>query len=98
MSCSDVAAAAASWRCCCLPPSEILAATGLDYTFSGDYDYSIFKALREDATGIATPATYDYDYGQIQAIPQSAVATGRTSTELDNDVGRCANDDVDCVR
>uniref|UniRef100_A0A383VK58 Uncharacterized protein n=1 Tax=Tetradesmus obliquus TaxID=3088 RepID=A0A383VK58_TETOB len=69
---------------------EVLAATGLDYTFAGDYDYSIFKALREDATGIATPATYDYDYGQLQAIPQSAVATGATATNLDNDVGRGA--------
>lgn len=78
-----------------LPPAtEVLAATGLDYTFAGDYDYSIFKALREDATGIATPATYDYDYGQLQAIPQSAVATGATATNLDNDVGRC--DDYDC--
>ncbi|KAF6258149.1 hypothetical protein COO60DRAFT_1693701 [Scenedesmus sp. NREL 46B-D3] len=69
---------------------EILAATGLDYTFAGDYDYSVFKALRADATGIATPKTYDYDYGQIQAIPQSAVTVGRTSTQLDNDVGRGA--------
>jgi hypothetical protein len=66
----------------------VLAATALDYTFSGDYDYSIFKALREDATGIATPATYDYDYGQLQAIPQNAIATGRTSTTLDNEAGR----------
>jgi hypothetical protein len=71
-----------------------LAATGLDYTFAGDYDYSVFKALREDASGIATPETYDYDYGQLQAIPQSAVTTGRTSTELDNDVGRCAVTDA----
>jgi hypothetical protein len=72
-----------------LPATEILAATGLDYTFAGDYDYSIFKALREDATGVATPATYDYDYGQLQAIPQSAVTTGSTATNLDNAAGRC---------
>lgn len=56
--------------------------TARDYGWSGDYDYTLVTAIVDDASGRANPGTYDYDYGTINPIPETAVTTGRSSTNV----------------
>jgi len=68
--------------------AEVLGSATLDYGFAGDYDYSLITALVDDNSFVANVGTYDYDYGQVRLIPETAVVTSRTRTNLNNDADR----------